>query len=256
MKRTIMFIVVIILILVMVWYFTKPVGDAPSVFDTLLGRRKTKNINDFRDDGINRPSISFEDVFTPEECAEIVSRYSDKLGKNIQKHDATDGNNHYQRLLPDSELVAKLKERLTERALASNDPQLIKDAQQWVVYDQVRIVHYSPGQEKTLHKDSQVVQGDKYTAYTVLLYLSDVPEAAGGRTISYPQYTEKYRKSQFAPRPSSPEYREILQAEQDGNALTTQPKLGKLAMYDVHLLHRGEAITEGEKWLAIFKVLV
>ena len=149
-----------------------------------------------------------------------------------------------------------MQERLTERALSSNIQQLVEDTQKWTLYDHVRIVHYKPGQEKTIHKDSPVNVNGKSARYTCILYLNDVPEGTGGRTISWPQHTERYRKSSYAPRPNTPEYEQFQQDEDNGNVLTTQPKAGKSAMYDVHLPHRGEALTSGEKWIAIFKVLI
>ena len=77
--QVIVVVIVLILILVMVQHFTKPVNNTRSIFEVLTGRKpRGKKVKipkdlDYKDDGVPRPSASFDDLFTAAECAELVT---------------------------------------------------------------------------------------------------------------------------------------------------------------------------------------
>lgn len=260
-------VVVLILILIIVWQLTKSQEKISSVVPQKGKRKPQARGNEPKvnrgnagnmGDGIPRPSVTFDNLLTSKECKEVIKKYTEKFGQKIKDHDKRDPKNHYQRMVQDPKLIGAVKKRLEERIIATEpmNPRLREDMSTWRFHDHVRIVHYSPGQEKTLHKDTRMSENGRQTAYTCLVYLNDVPEENGGRTISYPHLTEKYRSATHAPRMTSPEGESILYGEDEGEMEVNQPVQGKAAMYDIHLLHRGEPITAGEKWLAIFKILV
>jgi hypothetical protein len=45
---------------------------------------------------------------------------------------------------------------------------------------------------------------------------------------------------------------EILEST---NRITVVPKTGQATLFDIDLIHMGEEITSGEKWVLIFKIM-
>jgi hypothetical protein len=207
-------------------------------------------------DGVARPTVHFENLLTLAEAQEVIDKYQERLSVKIEKHHAREKKTHFQEMVEDADLISMVRQRIEARVTEGDNPRLKSDMRVWKFHDQIRLVNYAPGQEKVLHKDTRLDVNGKQTAYTCLVYLNDVPEEHGGRTISYPHLTEKYRSSISAPRMDTPEAKAIIAAERDGMFESNQPKAGHSAIYDIHLLHRGEAITAGAKWLAIFKILI
>jgi len=184
----------------------------------------------------------FDNLLSPEECQQIINSF-DCRKKSIENHDARKGKISYQTLLKKLPITDTILKRLKSVYFGDDN------VDSWNIYEKVRLVHYSPDQFKEIHRDTKYSDGELHCKYTLIIYLNDAFE--GGHTIGFPDFTERTRSdastihiNQLIP--------EMLESS---NRVTVKPKVGRAVMYDIDLIHMGEAITSGEKWLLIFKIM-
>nr|QBK86371.1 MAG: 2OG-Fe(II) oxygenase superfamily protein [Marseillevirus LCMAC102] len=98
----------------------------------------------------------------------------------------------------------------------------------------MNLTYYTSGQSKQVHRDMIFRDEDSVSVYTLLIYLNDDYE--NGRTIFYPE-AKSLKRDALDKIPN----------------IKIVPKKGKIAIFDINLVHEGEKV-KGEKWLWICKL--
>jgi len=184
----------------------------------------------------------FDNLLTAVECQQLInSQYN--LKKSIENHNNRHDKMDFQILLKNLPITDTIFKRLKAVYFGEDNTDL------WEIYDSVRLVHYVPGQFKDIHRDTKYTDNKLRCKYTLIVYLND--DFEGGHTVGFPDFTERTRRDASTINIKSM-IPEILESP---NRITVEPKTGRAAMYDIDLIHMGEPITRGEKWLLIFKIM-
>ena len=183
-----------------------------------------------------------DDFLTKEDCVQFIADQK-SFTNNIKDHDGKRLDVGFQTLIDTKELSKKVFQRITEWAL-KQEGQIADDAKRWKLYHRIRLVHYSTGQGKALHRDTVFYDPETKTssAYTCIIYLND--EFSGGRTLTYPNAGAYVNKFHFAG---------LEDQIRNTGEVAVVPKTGRSVIYPISLIHSGERV-EGEKWLIIFKL--
>jgi 2OG-Fe(II) oxygenase superfamily len=182
-----------------------------------------------------------DDFLTQEECDEFISKQK-CYAKSIENHDKKQSGNSFQMLIKTGEMEDLVIQRITNWA----KKQGWADAEKWILYHQIRLVHYSAGQGKTMHRDTTFYDRKTSTksAYTCIVYLNE--GFLRGRTITYPEMDAKLLGNRLNLKGMEGEIKQTKQ-------VAVTPKTGRAVIYPIDLVHEGERV-EGEKWLIIFKL--
>jgi hypothetical protein len=184
----------------------------------------------------------FDNLLSPEECKQIIDSF-DCRKKSIKAHNARNDKISYQTLLKQLPITDTILKRL--KAVYFGDD----DVDSWNIYKKVRLVHYVPGQIKEIHRDTKYSDGDLHCKYTLIIYLNDNFDE--GHTVGFPDFTERTRSDKATIHVG----KLVPEMLESSNQISVKPKVGRAAMYDIDLIHMGEPITSGEKWLLVFKIM-
>lgn len=158
-------------------------------------------------------------ILTPEECAFYIKQLdvSGELSKVERSYYATYSRN----MLIDSTLASKIYSRI--KHLLPSDVKTVG------CNDHFRFSKYEPGEEFKMHRDgiNQDSAGNR-ARYTVNIFLSD--EFVGGET----EFFDESKKSQFV----------------------AVPAIGRGMIFDNQILHSGNKVTSGYKYLLRTDVMV
>ncbi len=204
----------------------------------------------------NNPIFTIDNLLTEQECDDFIALAEGNYNRKITSHDHLNENKQYQHLTDFDDMKDLINDRISKWSQDAYWYDIKNDGKKWKIYDKVRLVHYSSGQKIGIHRDTKFKQHDsltkhiRRTKYVCLVYLNDT--YAGGRTIAYPEYTERYKTDNNVIAISEDEK---IEMSKSNNKVYITPKKGMGAFYSADILHEGEAV-EGEKWLLIFKFVV
>lgn len=261
-NRCILFIILIIVIIITVYVIFGMARKEPDYYGRttkgLRGSFPSRKTNYLLNPVQNQRSrklgdyeiFTIENMFTSEECENFIATEGEIFKKSIEIHREKQETKQFQKMAKFPKIKAIIDARITYWAKSLKNTQISKDAENWDIYDSVRLVHYYDGQKIDIHRDKMFEQNGKHTKYVALLYLNEGYE--GGRTIVYPEASKVYNSEKET---YAPVLRERQKIRDETPNIVINPKKGMVAFYDANILHEGEEVV-GEKWLLIFRFVV
>lgn len=184
-------------------------------------------------------AVTLDNVFTKEECQSLIKRtkevgYTPALvGKDQVR--VPENRNNYRCMIDDKDLAGEIFNRIKDH---------IPD--EWMgnpvsrLNERLRFLRYHPGEYFKPHNDGIYVSSDKSECsyVTIHLYLNDVIEGGCTNFTTEPKnyMTRKLEKKQG--KSSNNHYK----------CVSVEPKLGRILIFEHHLVHEGAAVTEGVKY--------
>jgi len=183
----------------------------------------------------------YDNLLSQDECQQIIDSF-DCRKKSIKAHNDCNKKLSYQTLLNQLPITETLFKRLKSVYLGD-------DVDSWNIYKKVRLVHYVPGQFKEHHRDTKYKDGKLTCKYTLIIYLND--NFDGGSTVGFPDFTDVT----YSNKATIHVAKYLPDMMESSNIIKVKPKVGRGALYGIDLIHMGEPINSGEKWLLIFKIM-
>lgn len=181
-------------------------------------------------------AIVIDDVFTKEECQEMIDM-TEKIGytEALVGYDqvrVVESRNNWRCMVDDPKLADVIFQRIKSflpKTWLSNTLDSLNE--------RLRFLKYNPGEYFKPHNDGNYVNYSKtkISYITIHLYLNDVEE--GGETTfttEKPDYNHNYYKNKNLVKPIK--------------TLSVKPKIGRILIFEQHLLHEGSELKKGLKY--------
>jgi len=166
-------------------------------------------------------AIVFADVLTPDECKTLIKYFDASSEKHLVKSSSA----QYMRVIMISpEWAAKIWSRIKHL--------LPRELERGYCNDHFRFSKYEPGGEFKIHRDGVNTDGTPgHSVYTINIFLND--KFSGGET-------------------------DFLEDIDDGMGLVAraEPKHGRAAIFNREILHRGNKVTVGQKFLLRTDIMI
>ncbi len=175
---------------------------------------------------INDYVFTISDLLTPERCEELI-QFSEDCGFEAAVVSSPTGNvvakglrNNQRVMVKDPELAERLWEQVEDFI-----PHEFEGRRAQSVNEMFRFYKYEPGQKFDWHQDFPVELDDgSSTVYTFMIYLNEGFE--GGET----SFEDSYSEESFEP-------------------VSVSPVQGMALLFEHEIHHKGEVVTEGEKYV-------
>ncbi|MFZ6755625.1 2OG-Fe(II) oxygenase [Undibacterium sp. Ji50W] len=172
------------------------------------------------------------DFLSAEECQHYIV-LAENTGFQSAETDYPPSYRNNDRLVVDNPLLAaRLFQRLTTRLQNNDQAAAIRTMEDWQLHginERLRFCRYHPNQQFNIHQDGVHFRHTGYQSrLTFMIYLSDEASFSGGDTVFFTAGPE----STFA---------------KTGILGRVKPRAGSLILFDHHLWHAGEVVTQGVK---------